>query len=140
MATIQLKGFDSPVGARELIREDLPVYAQALTLIGILEELKTTNHILASIYKELKPEPMSQPPPVESPQIRTESLQGQEQASRRIVYYVLGRDIQDDCEYKIIERFQGDDPILGYPDWYLIWRTFFTRKEAEQYIKNKKSE
>ena len=49
--------------ARELLTNGQPMHAQAIALVGILEELKTINHILASIYLELKPESMTQPEP-----------------------------------------------------------------------------
>ena len=62
--------------AKDLLKANRVEHAQAAALIGILEELKTTNHILASAYGELREflHPETPQPEVELPTDRRANI------------------------------------------------------------------
>ena len=124
--------------AKKLLDSELPVMAQAAALIGILEELKTVTHILASIYikmptPEAVSEPMSQSAqPAFSK--RPTPWKSNVSEPRKMVFYILQR--RPD-EYQIMHCLQGDDPMRGYSSWHLIWKTFWTLDAANQFIEGR---
>ena len=102
-------------------------------LAGILEELKTTNDILASALGELRE--FLHP---ETSQSDVESLQEQE-IIPGIVYYVLSRPRRNNTgwiinyEYQVMGYFRNS--IEPYKDWDITSKGFDTYTKAVDYMK-----
>jgi len=109
----------------------LLVIAQLLNCLPeVLEEMKTTNHILASLYLDLKKLLPEDPGP--------QPGQSGIKLSSEIAYYVLGRSEYNEntkwkVEYKVAGYFHYNN-IKSHGDWNICSNAFNTYADAVNYM------